>query len=28
VSTYAFSKTLNFTPYPDELPRFFLAKWN
>ena len=28
VSTYGFSKTLNFTPYPDELPRFFLAKWN
>jgi peptide/nickel transport system substrate-binding protein len=28
VSTYAFSKTLNFTPYADELPRFFLAKWN
>lgn len=27
VSTYAFSKTLDFTPYPDELPRFFLAKW-
>jgi peptide/nickel transport system substrate-binding protein len=28
VSTYAFSKSLNFTPYADELPRFFLAKWN
>ena len=28
VSTYAFSKTLNFTPFADELPRFFLAKWN
>ena len=28
VNTYAFSKTLNFTAYPDELPRFFLAKWN
>jgi peptide/nickel transport system substrate-binding protein len=28
VTTYGFSKTLNFTPYPDELPRFFLAKWN
>jgi peptide/nickel transport system substrate-binding protein len=27
VSTYAFSKTLDFTPYADELPRFFLAKW-
>ena len=28
VSTYAFSKQLDFTPHPDELPRFFLAKWN
>jgi peptide/nickel transport system substrate-binding protein len=28
VTTYGFSKTLNFKPYPDELPRFFLAKWN
>jgi peptide/nickel transport system substrate-binding protein len=28
VTTYGFSKTLSFTPYPDELPRFFLAKWN
>lgn len=27
VTTYGFSKTLDFTPYPDELPRFFLAKW-
>jgi peptide/nickel transport system substrate-binding protein len=27
VSTYAFSKQLDFTPFPDELPRFFLAKW-
>lgn len=27
VTTYGFSKTLEFTPYPDELPRFFLAKW-
>lgn len=27
VSTFAFSKTLDFTPYADELPRFFLAKW-
>jgi peptide/nickel transport system substrate-binding protein len=28
VTTYGHSKQLNFTPYPDELPRFFLAKWN
>jgi peptide/nickel transport system substrate-binding protein len=28
VSTYAFSKQLDFTPHADELPRFFLAKWN
>ncbi|MDQ8731613.1 ABC transporter substrate-binding protein [Bradyrhizobium sp. LHD-71] len=28
VTTYGFSKTLSFKPYPDELPRFFLAKWN
>ena len=27
VSTYAFSKQLDFTPHADELPRFFLAKW-
>ena len=27
VTTYAFSKQLDFTPYADELPRFFLAKW-
>jgi peptide/nickel transport system substrate-binding protein len=27
VTTYGFSKQLDFTPYPDELPRFFLAKW-
>ena len=25
--TYGFSKQLNFKPYPDELPRFFLATW-
>jgi peptide/nickel transport system substrate-binding protein len=25
--TYGFSKQLNFRPYPDELPRFFLASW-
>ena len=28
VTTYGYSKTLSFTPYPDELPRFYLAKWN
>ena len=27
VTTYGFTKTLDFKPYPDELPRFFLAKW-
>ena len=27
VTTYGYTKTLNFTPYPDELPRFYLAKW-
>jgi peptide/nickel transport system substrate-binding protein len=27
VDTYAFSKGLNFKPYPDELPRFFLSSW-
>lgn len=27
VTTYGFSKALDFTPYADELPRFFLAKW-
>jgi peptide/nickel transport system substrate-binding protein len=25
--TYGFSKQLNFKPYPDEVPRFFLASW-
>ena len=25
---YVFSKELNFTPTPDEIPRFFYAKWN
>jgi peptide/nickel transport system substrate-binding protein len=25
--TYGFSKQLSFKPYPDELPRFFLASW-
>jgi peptide/nickel transport system substrate-binding protein len=28
VTTYGYSKTLGFTPYPDELPRFYLSKWN
>jgi peptide/nickel transport system substrate-binding protein len=28
VTTYGHSKQLDFKPYPDELPRFFLAKWN
>jgi peptide/nickel transport system substrate-binding protein len=28
VTTYGFSKALDFTPYADELPRFYLAKWN
>jgi peptide/nickel transport system substrate-binding protein len=27
VTTYAFSKSLDFKTYPDELPRFYLAKW-
>src|SRR4051812_9612572 len=27
VTTYGFSKQLEFTPYSDELPRFYLAKW-
>jgi peptide/nickel transport system substrate-binding protein len=27
VVTYAFSRTLNFKPWPDELPRFYLASW-
>ncbi len=25
--TYGYSKQLNFKPYPDELPRFFLSSW-
>jgi peptide/nickel transport system substrate-binding protein len=25
--TYGFSKQLDFKPYPDELPRFFLSRW-
>ena len=27
VTTYAFSRQLNFKAFPDELPRFFLASW-
>ena len=27
VTRYAYSKDLNFTGYPDELPRFYLASW-
>ena len=27
VTQYAFSKNLDFTPFPDELPRFYLCKW-
>jgi peptide/nickel transport system substrate-binding protein len=27
VTIYGYSRQLDFTPYPDELPRFFLAKW-
>jgi peptide/nickel transport system substrate-binding protein len=27
VNTYAFSKALDFKTFPDELPRFYLAKW-
>jgi len=27
VTTYGFSKQLDFKPYPDELPRYYLAKW-
>ena len=27
VTTYGHSKALEFTPYADELPRFYLAKW-
>ena len=27
VTTYGFSKQVEFTPYSDELPRFYLAKW-
>ena len=27
VNTYAFSKGLEFKTFPDELPRFYFAKW-
>ena len=27
VNTYAFSKQLQFKTFPDELPRFYFAKW-
>ena len=27
VKTYGFSRQLNFKPFPDELPRFFLSSW-
>ncbi|MBW8267916.1 ABC transporter substrate-binding protein [Caldovatus aquaticus] len=27
VNAYAFSKQLDFRPWPDELPRFYLARW-
>ena len=27
VTTYAISRQLNFKPFPDELPRFYLASW-
>jgi peptide/nickel transport system substrate-binding protein len=27
VNPYAFTKTLSFKTYPDELPRFYFAKW-
>jgi len=27
VTTYGFSRDLDFTPWADELPRFFWAKW-
>jgi peptide/nickel transport system substrate-binding protein len=27
VNTYAFARTLEFKTYPDELPRFYFAKW-
>ena len=27
VKTYGFSRQLNFKPFPDELPRFYLSSW-
>jgi peptide/nickel transport system substrate-binding protein len=27
VTTYGISRNLNFKPYPDELPRFYLSSW-
>jgi len=27
VTTYGFSRQLDFTPWPDELPRFYMASW-
>ncbi len=27
VTTYGFSRQLNFQPWPDELPRFYMASW-
>jgi peptide/nickel transport system substrate-binding protein len=27
VTIYGFNKQLDFTPYRDELPRFYMAKW-
>jgi peptide/nickel transport system substrate-binding protein len=26
-TTYGYSRALNFRPFPDELPRFYLASW-
>ena len=28
VTTYAHRKEFSFTPYPDEIPRFYLDSWN
>ena len=27
VTQYTFAKNLKFTPFPDELPRFYLCEW-
>jgi peptide/nickel transport system substrate-binding protein len=27
VVTYGMTKQLNFKPWPDELPRFYLSSW-